>query len=116
MKILPDQIQRLLTRSENVLQMEKTIADLTGQLEESKQKFEDASKLKEDFYEKIDKLKKEKVLLESVIKKKNYEIDEIELNNFLKLENLKDLYEKKICVLDSENSEELKNVAAQKKE
>ena len=71
----------------------------------------DSIKNENEYYEKhINKLKKEKLILEGLIKKKTYEAEELERNHFLKVEGLKDIYEKKICYLETSTEEEKKRI------
>jgi predicted transcriptional regulator len=110
MKTLPQQVNKMMTQSKSVLSLKQRITELTLEMAEMS-KERDNVKNENEYNEKhINKLKKEKLVLESLIKKKTYEIEELERNHFLKVEGLKDIYEKKICYLETSIEEEKKRI------
>lgn len=107
MKTLPKQINRIMTRSKTVISLQNEISQRNSEMKELRLKQKKTREERDSLKLSVDKLKKEKFLLERVIKKKSYEMEELERNHFLKQEGLKDIYEKKMSYLESSKQEEM---------
>jgi hypothetical protein len=110
MKTLPEEVNKMMTQSKSVLSLKEKITKLSLELEEYRKKEKDLNNDNEHLEKQVNKLRKDKLVLEGLVKKKTYENEEIERNHFLKIEGLKDIYEKKICYLESSSEEEKKRI------
>jgi hypothetical protein len=99
-----------MSKSKNVLMMKEMIENFRKENLEKTTALEQLQTDNEVSSKKINKLKKDKLLLESLLKKKTYEIEELERNYFVKVEGLKDMYEKRIVILETTNQEEIKEL------